>query len=378
MKKRIAVLGSTGSIGTQTLAIIREHPSEFEVVALAAKSNQDLLVRQVQEFNVAHFALYDCELPGSIGFGERAIRELAELPDVDIVVMAISGSIGLAPSIAALKAGKRLALASKEVLVMAGEIVMGLVGINGSDLTPIDSEHSAIFQCLQGVRNVQIKDLILTASGGPFVGRSRQELESVRLADALQHPTWKMGSKITIDSATLMNKALEWIEAKWLFGVRSDQLEAVIHRQSIVHSFVRTVDGSVLAQLGWPNMKLPILYSLTFPERVENSLPKWNPSDSANLTFEQVDHETFPSLQMSKRALEKGGAACAIFNAANERLVHHFLNEKVTFLDLFEGVSFVCDKLHSADISLEGLILADQEARRCADEWVELISRNGC
>lgn len=377
MKKRIAVLGSTGSIGTQTLAIIKEHPELFEVVALAAKSSADLLLSQVQEFNVSHFALYDRELPGSCGSGERAIRTLAERPEVDLVVMAISGSIGLAPSIAALKSGKRLAIASKEVLVMAGEIVMALVGENGSEITPIDSEHSAIFQCLQGLEKDQVQEIILTASGGPFVGRNRAELQHVTLADALKHPTWTMGSKITVDSATLMNKALEWIEAKWLFGVQPNQLEAVIHRQSIIHSMVRTKDGSVLGQMGWPNMKLPILYSLTYPSRVANSLPKWNPADSATLTFEPVDHETFPSLQMARRAMEKGGAACTIFNAANECLVAHFLKEEIGFCEIFDGVAYVCDQQHSCDVSLEGLIAADHEARALADRWVELHASKG-
>ncbi len=372
MKKRLVVLGSTGSIGTQTLELVREHPSQLEVIGLAAKSNADLLLQQAAEFHVKNFALFDSELENSLGSGVNGLVELSELPNADVIVMAVSGAIGLKPSLAALHAGKRLALASKEVLVMAGQEVMRIAGGAGEKLTPIDSEHSAIFQCLQGVPKGLLKEVILTASGGPFHGKSIKDLENVSLQDALNHPTWKMGGKITIDSATLMNKALEWIEAKWLFSLQPSQLDAVVHRQSIVHSLIKTSDGSVLAQMGWPNMKLPILYSLTFPDRIQNKLAPWNPIDSPHLTFEPIDHKTFPSLQMAKVAMEKGGAACAIFNAANECLVGLFLQEKIRFLDIFRGVEWVCSHVEEEGSTIECLTNADREARLKAQEWSEL------
>lgn len=369
MRQRIAVLGCTGSIGSQTLEVVRDRPDQFEVVSLAAHSDEVGLLAACAEFGVSRFSLFSRELPGSVGSGEDGLARLAVLPEVDAVVMAVPGAVGLRPSIAALEAGKRLALASKEVLVMAGETVMALAGKNGSSLTPIDSEHSAVFQCLQGVPRHLLDKIIITASGGPFRGHSKEFLAKVTLEQALNHPTWKMGGKITIDSATLMNKALEVIEARWLFDLKPEQIDTVIHPQSVVHSMVKTVDGSVLGQLGWPSMKLPILYALTYPERIANGLKPWNPVDTPTLTFEPVDHETFPSIKMAYDALRKGGTAAAAMNAANEAIVASYLTGGLRFLDIFEGVQEVASSLPIMNSSLENLVHVDLEARRLAREW---------
>ena len=369
MRQRIAVLGCTGSIGSQTLEVVRDRPDQFEVVALAAHSDEVGLLAACAEFGVSRFSLFSRELPGSVGSGEDGLARLAVLPEVDAVVMAVPGAVGLRPSIAALEAGKRLALASKEVLVMAGETVMALAGKNGSSLTPIDSEHSAVFQCLQGVPRHLLDKIIITASGGPFRGHSKEFLAEVTLEQALNHPTWKMGGKITIDSATLMNKALEVIEARWLFDLKPEQIDTVIHPQSVVHSMVKTVDGSVLGQMGWPSMKLPILYALTYPERIANGLKPWNPVDTPTLTFEPVDHETFPSIKMAYDALRKGGTAAAAMNAANEAIVASYLTGGLRFLDIFEGVQEVASSLPIMNSSLENLVHVDLEARRLAREW---------
>jgi 1-deoxy-D-xylulose-5-phosphate reductoisomerase len=360
--KRVVVLGSTGSIGTQTLDIIAGFPDRLQVVGLAAGRSEGPLREQGARFGVSRLALFegDSDLPT----GMDAIVELATLAEADIVVVAVAGVIGLLPTIAAIEAGKDIALASKEVLVAAGEWVMPLVRKHGVTMTPIDSEHSAVFQCLQGYRSDQIDRLILTASGGPFRGRRREELAAITVDQALAHPTWRMGGKITIDSATLMNKALETIEAKWLFGVEIDQVEAVLHPQSIVHSMVKFRDGSVLGQLGWPDMRLPIAYALLYPERPENHLKPWNPVDTPQLTFEPVDEDTFPALRLAREACRIGGTMPCAFNAANEAAANAFLRGEIPFLAIAESVERVMASHRPEAVSLETILRADAEARR--------------
>ncbi len=369
--KRVVVLGSTGSIGTQTLDVIAQHADRLEVVGLAARSNSDLLAEQAERFGVKRHALFERD-------GMNAVVDLATMPEADIVVVSVAGVIGLVPTIEAIKSRKDIALASKEVLVAAGEIVMPLVRQFGVRITPIDSEHSAIFQCLQsrdgdgaetignGTATSQISELILTASGGPFRGKSRPGLEGVTVEQALNHPTWRMGGKITIDSATLMNKGLETIEAKWLFAVDIDQVTVVIHPQSIVHSMVKFADGSVLAQMGWPNMRLPIQYALLHPDRVANDLKPWNPIESPNLTFEDVDHKTFPSIRIAIESAKRGGTMPCVMNAANEEAANAFLRNEVKFLDIPRIVEGTMDRHDPLDPTLDNILAADQQARQIA------------
>jgi 1-deoxy-D-xylulose-5-phosphate reductoisomerase len=355
----IVVLGSTGSIGTQTLDVIAQYPDRFRVVGLAAKSNLELLERQAHEFGVSKVCLVDRD-------GIDAACRLAELDEAEIVVVSVAGVIGLRPTLAAIRAGKHIALASKEVLVAAGEVVMPLVRECGVTMTPIDSEHSAIFQCVQGYRPEQIERLILTASGGPFRGRTRAQLESVTVKDALNHPTWNMGGKITIDSATLMNKGLEMIEAKWLFGVEMEQVDVVVHPQSVIHSMVKFRDGSVLGQLGWPNMRLPIAYALLYPERVPNDLKPWNPIDTPNLTFEAVDETTFRSIGLAREAVAQAGTMPCVMNAANEEAANAFLRNEIRFLQIPEIVEGTMEKHRPEPPTFENLIWADASARESA------------
>lgn len=363
--KRVVILGSTGSIGTQTLDIVRQHPDDLRVVGLAAAKNGWALLEQARQFDVKRAVLFDeraakeFDIPG----GMDAMIELATGDDVDIVVVSVAGVIGLRPTIEAIRAGKHIALASKEVLVAAGEIVMPLVREHSVRMTPIDSEHSALFQCLQGYTADQIDSLILTASGGPFRGRKRAELAEITVEQALNHPTWRMGGKITIDSATLMNKGLETIEAKWLFGVDIDQTEVVIHPQSIVHSFAKFRDGSVLGQLGWPDMRLPIQYALLYPERKPNELPPWNPIDTPTLTFEPVDHETFPAIQLAREAARIGGTMPCVFNAANEEAANAFLRGELGFLAITSTVEAVMSEHQPEPATLESLLATDAWAR---------------
>ncbi len=364
--KRVVVLGSTGSIGTQTLDVIAQHADKLQVVGLAAKSNRRLLEEQATKFRVKNVALYD-ETQG-IPSGINAISDLACSPEADIVVVSVAGVIGLIPTINAIKAKKDIALASKEVLVAAGELVMPLAKEYGIKLTPIDSEHSAIFQCLQGYTADQIQELILTASGGPFRGQKREDLTNVTVEQALNHPTWRMGGKITVDSATLMNKGLETIEAKWLFGVGIEKVQTVIHPQSIVHSFVKFKDGSVLGQLGWPNMKLPILYALLHPERVENEMKPWHPLDSPDLTFEPVDHATFPCIKLAIESSKVGGTMPCAMNAANEIAANAFLDNKARFLQIPEIVGYVMANHKPASATLDNILVADAEAREVATQ----------
>lgn len=370
--KRVVVLGSTGSIGTQTLDVIEQHADRFRVVGLAARQNAALLKEQAARFGVTRLALFDSADP-SIPCGMSALVELATLSEADIVVVAVAGVIGLEPTLAAIRAGKRIALASKEVLVAAGEIVMPLVAEHGAELTPIDSEHSALFQCVQGYRPDQIDRLILTASGGPFRGRSQKDLEGVTVDQALNHPTWRMGGKITIDSATLMNKALEIIEARWLFDVPMDRVDVVVHPQSIVHSLVQFRDGSVLGQLGWPDMRLPIAYALLYPERVPNQLPTWNPVETPNLTFESVDEATFPALQIARQAAQAGGTMPCIMNAANEEAANAFLRGDIPFLAITRVVDGTMQRECVQKASLDNVVAADASARRTARALMKAV-----
>lgn len=366
--KRVVVLGSTGSIGTQTLDIIQQFPSDFEVVGLAAARNETLLNEQAERFGVKKTVLFQRD-------GMNALVDLATLPEADIVVVSVAGVIGLLPTFEAIKAKKHIALASKEVLVAAGEVVMPLLKEHEVAMTPIDSEHSAVFQCVQGYRPDQIKEIILTASGGPFRGRTRNDLQDISVEQALNHPTWNMGGKITIDSATLMNKGLEMIEAKWLFGVEIDQVKVVVHPQSIVHSMVKFTDGSVLGQLGWPNMRLPIIYALTYPERPANDLKNWDPTDTPNLTFEKPDEETFPSLGLAREACRIGGTMPSVMNAANEETVAAFLKGKCSFLGIPSVVEKTMSEHSTTSPTLESILDADREARVRVRE---LLDRTEC
>ncbi len=357
------MLGSTGSIGTQTLDVISQHPDHLRVVGLAAHSNAKKLKAQALALGVEKTALYNDD-PDSV-------TRLASMAEADIVVVSVAGVIGLVPTIEAIKAGKQIALASKEVLVAAGEIIMPLLKKHNTTLTPIDSEHSAIFQCLQGYQPEQVESLYLTASGGPFRGKKRKDLASVTAAEALNHPTWRMGGKITIDSATLMNKGLETIEAKWLFGLDVDQVEVVLHPQSIIHSMVKLRDGSVLGQLGWPDMRLPISYALLYPERLANKLPPWNPLDSPSLTFEQVDSETFPSIHLAKAAARTGGTMPCAMNAANEEAANAFLRGEIRFLQIPEIVKNAMEAHRTEPADLQSVLAADAQTRQFVRKNIE-------
>jgi 1-deoxy-D-xylulose-5-phosphate reductoisomerase len=357
--KRVVVLGSTGSIGTQTLDVLAQFPGDLTVVGLAAARNESLLQEQAERFAVRRTVLFERD-------GMDALVDLATCAEADVVVVSVAGVIGLLPTVEAIRAGKDIALASKEVLVAAGEVVMPLVREHRVSMTPIDSEHSAIFQCLQGYRSRQIAHLILTGSGGPFRGRRREQLETVSVEDALNHPTWRMGGKITVDSATLMNKGLETIEAKWLFGVEIDQVEVVVHPQSVVHSMVKFRDGSVLGQFGWPDMRLPISYALLYPERLPNALPNWDPTATPNLTFEPVDHDTFPSIGLARESVRVGGTMPCAMNAANEEAANAFLRGEVAFLRIPEIVEETMARHRPNGATLDNLLHADAQAREVA------------
>ena len=379
---RLAVLGSTGSIGCSTLEIVRRHPDRFAVTALSAHRNLEALADQVREFRPAAAVLADetraAAIPGDTpgttwATGREAVLDLASRDDVDVVVNALVGFAGLEPTLRALEAGKRLALANKESLVAGGDLVMAAAARGGGDLVPIDSEHSAILQCLQGSGSSEVRRLILTASGGPFRGRPADEIATVRPADALRHPTWDMGAKITIDSATLANKALEVIEAHRLYGLDYDAIDAVVHPQSIVHSFVEFVDGSVLAQIGYPTMELPILYALTFPSRVEDrALQTYDPVASGPLTFEEIDHAAFPMFGVGVDAGRAGGVAPAAFNAANEVAVAAFLEERISFPEMAEVVKIGVDRVGTRRVDdVEDVLEADRDARDAAGATIE-------
>ena len=348
-KKNIAILGSTGSIGTQTLDVIRANPDSFTVEVLTAKGNADLLINQAIEFNpnavviagenkYLHVkeALLNYDIKVFAGY--KAISEIVQLESIDIVLAAIVGCAGLESTISAIKAGKQIALANKETLVVAGDLVTSLAKENGVNLYPVDSEHSAIFQCLAGEFHNPVEKIYLTASGGPFRGKDKSFLTNIKKEQALKHPNWEMGSKITIDSASLMNKGLEVIEAKWLFGLKPEQIDVIIHPQSIIHSIVQFIDGSMKAQMGLPDMKLPIQYALGYPQRMRSDFPRFNFLNYPSLTFEQVDTKTFRNLALAFEALNKAGNAPCVLNAANEIAVDAFLKDKIGFLQMSDLV----------------------------------------
>ena len=381
--RRLAILGSTGSIGTQALDVVAANPQLFEVEVLSAHSNSDLVVQQARKFMPNAVVITDeskyakvkealADLPIKVFAGNAALKEVVQWESVDIVLGAIVGFAGLQSIIAAIDAGKRIALANKETLVVAGELVMQRAAEKGVSIIPVDSEHSAIFQCLVGedIRNVE--KMILTASGGPFLGRKQNFLVNVKASHALQHPNWTMGAKITIDSATLMNKGLEVIEAKWLFGMKNEQIEVIIHPQSLIHSMVQFNDSSIKAQMGLPDMKLPIQYALAFPRRIDNNFKRLDFKDFSKLNFEQPDYKTFRNLAIAREALDKGGNAPCVMNAANEVVVHAFLQNKVGFLEMSEMIEKTMEIVpFVAHPTVDDLIHTDKEARVRVAEFLK-------
>jgi len=369
----VAILGSTGSIGTTALRVLARQRDRFHVAALTAFSNAALLAEQAAEFQPAYVGLVrngDSLEHSGWGSGDACLIEAATRDGADIVLNAVVGAAGLDATLAALEQGKRVALANKESLVMGGSLVTAAAERGGGELVPVDSEHSAILQCIAGRPSTEVRRLVITASGGPFRRWSRHQLENATLADALQHPTWRMGRKITVDSATLANKALEVIEAHFLFGLPYDRIEVVVHPQSVVHSFVEFVDGSVLAQLGVPSMELPVLYALTFPDRAaDTGVPPFDPVELSPLTFEKVRTQEFPALELGTQAGRIGGAAPAVFNAANEQAVAFFLEGAIRFGDIPRAIESALGKLAGAPSgSREAILDADASARRHVQE----------
>ncbi|MGN6246736.1 MAG: 1-deoxy-D-xylulose-5-phosphate reductoisomerase [Ginsengibacter sp.] len=383
-KKRIAIFGSTGSIGTQALEVIEEHPDLFEVEILTAHTNEKLLVEQAKKFQPNAVVIVDeskyekvknglSSTDVKVFAGENALDEVADFDTYDMMLAAIVGFAGLKPTLKAIEKGKAIALANKETLVVAGDLVMQLAVEKRVPVIPVDSEHSAIFQCLIGETRNRIEKIILTASGGPFLGKKPNYLVNVKRDHALQHPNWKMGAKITIDSATLMNKGLEMIEAKWLFNLTPDQIEVIVHPQSIIHSMVQFEDGSIKAQMGLPDMKLPIQYALTFPQRVANNTPRANFKKIPVLAFEEPDIKTFRNLTLAKIALEKGGNFPCILNAANEIAVWAFLNNRIGFLDITAVIEKSLDKIKFIEKpNLSDYFESDGEARNFAASLVNM------
>ena len=375
-KKRIAILGSTGSIGTQALGVVLEQKDRFEVEVLTAHRNADLLIEQAIAHQpnvvvIGEESLYDKVYAAldahhiKVYAGAEALSQVVQMETVDLVLTALVGYAGLIPTLAAIDSGKNIALANKETLVVAGQLVTQRAKAKGINIYPVDSEHSAIFQCLVGEFHNPIEKIVLTASGGPFRGMNREALLNVTKKAALKHPNWDMGAKITIDSASMMNKGLEVIEAKWLFGLKQDQIEVIVHPQSIVHSLVQFKDGSMKAQLGLPDMKLPIQYALAYPDRLPNTFERFNFMDYPSLTFEQPDVKSFRNLQLAYDALEKGGNAPCVLNAANEVVVDAFLKDKVGFLQMSDIIADTLQKCTFVkNPSLEDYIASDAEARR--------------
>ncbi|MEE1540929.1 MAG: 1-deoxy-D-xylulose-5-phosphate reductoisomerase [Paludibacteraceae bacterium] len=378
MKKQIAILGSTGSIGTQALEVIEEHSDKFEVYALTANNNADLLISQARKFNPEFVVIANenkyaqvkealADLPMKVFAGAASIADVAAMQPVDIVLTAMVGYSGLLPTISAVKAGKVIALANKETLVVAGDLVCDLSRQYNSAIVPVDSEHSAIFQCLQGEMNNPIEKVILTASGGPFRGKDINFLRNVTAADALKHPNWSMGAKITIDSASLMNKGFEVIEAKWLFGVGKEKIDVVVHPQSIIHSMVQFEDGSVKAQMGLPDMKLPIQYAFGYPQRLSSKSPRLDFQQHSNLTFEKPDTNVFRNLAFAYEAMEQGGNMPCILNAANEIVVAAFLKGEIGFLQMSDIIEATMQKVaFIKKPSYEQYVETDKEARHIA------------
>lgn len=375
MKKRIAILGSTGSIGTQSLEVIANNPSHFEVEVLTANNNTNLLIEQARQFlpNVVVIgneekypqvkeALHD--LPVKVYAGAKAIEQVVQMDTIDMVLTAMVGYSGLLPTIKAIEAGKSIALANKETLVVAGDIITRLARQKQVDILPVDSEHSAIFQCLTGEYMNPLEKIILTCSGGPFRGKSREELLHITPGDALAHPNWEMGAKITIDSATLINKGFEMIEAHWLFGLSPDHIEVVVHPQSIVHSLIQFRDGSIKAQLGLPDMRLPIQYALGFPQRLTNDYPRFNFLDYPVLTFEQPDLKNFRNLALAFEAIRLGGNMPCVLNAANEAVVCGFLMKKIGFIEMSDIIEAVLEKAEfMANPTLDDYIFTNTTTR---------------
>jgi len=380
-KKGIAILGSTGSIGTQALEVIEQFPEKFELVVLTANRNADLLIEQALKFKPNTVVIVDetkyqkvkdvlWEHDIKVYAGEESLNQVVEMNEVETVLTATVGYSGLLPTIHAINAGKNIALANKETLVVAGDIITKLAQQKGVNIYPVDSEHSAIFQCLAGNFENKIEKLILTASGGPFRGKTYEELKSVTREQALKHPNWEMGAKITIDSASLMNKGLEVIEAKWLFGIPAEKIEVVVHPQSIIHSAVQFEDSSILAQMGIPSMKVPIQYALTYPERPKSNFERFSFFDYPNLTFEKPDMETFKNLKLAFDVIDKGGNSACVLNAANEITNKAFLDGRISFLDIgdinektIESTTFISQP------TLEDYIATNTEARRIAEEF---------
>jgi 1-deoxy-D-xylulose-5-phosphate reductoisomerase len=383
--KNIAILGSTGSIGTQTLEVIKGNSNLFRAFLLTAHSNAGLLISQAIEFVPAYVIICDtgkyqqvkealAHLPIEVLAGHQAIIDTVTHPDIDAVLTAMVGFAGLEPTIAAIKAGKDIALANKETLVVAGEIVTTLAKQHGVNILPVDSEHSAIFQCLTGEENNPVEKLIITASGGPFRGRSVDFLTGVSREDALKHPNWVMGAKITIDSASLMNKGLEVIEAKWLFDVDADQIDVVVHPQSIIHSMVQFRDGSIKAQMGLPDMKLPIQYALTYPNRVQNDFKRFDFTAYPNLTFEKPDLETFRNLGLAYAALKQGGNMPCIINAANEIAVAGFLTNSIGFLAMSDLIEECMQQIaFVSQPTITDYLNTDKETRIFAQNFIQKL-----
>ena len=382
-KKNIAILGSTGSIGTQALQVIGGNPNLFKAYVLTAQSNADLLITQALQFDPAYAVICDKSkyqyvkdrlknTTVKVLAGIDAVTEIVTHPDIHIVLTAMVGFAGLQPTIAAIKAGKDIALANKETLVVAGELITELAQKNNVKILPVDSEHSAIFQCLAGEENNTIEKIILTASGGPFRGKNLDFLAHVMREDALKHPNWVMGAKITIDSASLMNKGLEVIEAKWLFGLETEQIDVIVHPQSIIHSMVQFEDGSIKAQMGLPDMKLPIQYAFSYPNRLKNTFKRFNFTDYPNLTFEKADTKTFRNLAIAFEALKQGGNMPCIINAANEIAVKGFLNNHVGFLAMSDIIETCMQKISfTAQPALDDYLNTDKETRIFAQNLIE-------
>lgn len=380
MKKKIAILGSTGSIGTQTLEVVAAYPERYEVYALCAHRSIDKLIQQARTFHpevvcIADETLYPalCEalsdLEIKVWAGEDAIAQMVTMPSIDVVVAAMVGYAGLRPTIEAIKAGKTIALANKETLVVAGEIICALAQQYHAPILPVDSEHSAIFQSLVGEDHSEIEKILLTASGGPFRTYTLDQMRQVTAADALRHPNWEMGAKITIDSSTMMNKGFEVIEAKWLFGVPVDKIEVLVHPQSIVHSAVQFTDGAIKAQLGAPDMRLPIQYALSFPERLASDFPRVDWTQMTNLTFEQPDLQRFPNLQLAYEAMHRAGTVPCVLNAANEVVNLAFRQNKCGFLQMSDIIAETMDKTpFIASPTYEDYVAIDKEARIKAQE----------
>lgn len=382
MKQRIALLGSTGSIGEQTLDVVSQHPDLFEITTLTANRRWEELVRQARRFTPDSVVIADKTLYAQVSealadtdikvyAGAEAVEQVASAGNVDTVVNALVGYAGLMPSVASLRAGKKLALANKESLVVAGDVVMGLVGTEGSALVPIDSEHSAIFQCLVGEPS-PLRRIIVTASGGSFRDTPVEELQRVTVEQALRHPNWNMGAKITIDSSTLVNKAFEVIEARWLFGLKPEQIDVLIHPQSIVHSMVEFADGAIKAQLGTPDMRVPIQYALSFPHRLKLETPPFDFMRHPELTFRAVDRQKYPALDLAYHCLYTGGTSGCIFNAANEVAVAAFLDRQIGYTDIVRTIEYTFGRVAlNSKPTLEEYALTNAEARRVAEDYIQ-------